>query len=254
MKNLLFILLFLFCQGISAQTEKEIVQQIKISYLTNDGTSCNKVANALNKYPSNKWMIAFKTKYCTDVPITSMSLSLARQNISTKGGSDGSISLTINGGNAPYDVTWSNGQKSRYISGLFQGTYSVTVIDSKGQKSQSSITLTEKGDPPIPKPIPPIIVPQKEKKISINLKQASQNKYEWNKNLNDIEGIKITLKITAGSLTHKLDVTGKNTYTFSTGNAKWDGIPCNVELIVENVPDNYKIILNKIATDCACKP
>ena len=45
------------------------------------------------------------------------------------GFSNGSINLTVTGGMAPYQYTWSNGATSEDITGLTQGYYKVKVID-----------------------------------------------------------------------------------------------------------------------------
>ncbi len=49
-----------------------------------------------------------------------------------KGGSDGAIDLTVTGGTAPYQYTWSNGSAQQDINGLAPGTYNVSVIDGHG--------------------------------------------------------------------------------------------------------------------------
>ncbi|MAQ69989.1 MAG: hypothetical protein CMD23_02705, partial [Flavobacteriales bacterium] len=45
------------------------------------------------------------------------------------GGSDGSIDLTISGGENNYTLAWSNGESTEDIYNLIAGTYSVTVVD-----------------------------------------------------------------------------------------------------------------------------
>jgi hypothetical protein len=53
-------------------------------------------------------------------------------NISCHGACDGSDSIEIHGGNAPYQVLWSTGATTRTISNLCPGIYTVTVTDSRG--------------------------------------------------------------------------------------------------------------------------
>jgi large repetitive protein len=55
---------------------------------------------------------------------------------------NGFINLTINGGTAGYTYSWSNGASIRDISSLAEGTYSVTVTDSKSCIATSDITIT----------------------------------------------------------------------------------------------------------------
>jgi hypothetical protein len=63
-------------------------------------------------------------------------------NVTCFGGNDGSINLEIEGGIAPYDIWWSNGETTQNISGLAQGFYSVNVKDSTGCDKYAGITLT----------------------------------------------------------------------------------------------------------------
>lgn len=51
------------------------------------------------------------------------------QNVSCNNEADGSISLVVSGGNAPYSYMWSNGAMSSTINNLDAGTYSVTSTD-----------------------------------------------------------------------------------------------------------------------------
>ena len=53
-------------------------------------------------------------------------------NVTCFGGFDGTASATPTGGTAPYTYHWSNNASTRNISGLFAGTYRVTVTDAHG--------------------------------------------------------------------------------------------------------------------------
>ena len=60
-------------------------------------------------------------------------------------GDNGSMELTISGGEAPYAILWNTGETDEVLDGIGQGTYSVTVTDANGcvgTDSQSIIDLT----------------------------------------------------------------------------------------------------------------
>ena len=59
-------------------------------------------------------------------------------------GNNGSMELSISGGEAPYSILWSTGDTDEVLDGIGQGTYSVTVTDANGcvgTDSQSIIDL-----------------------------------------------------------------------------------------------------------------
>lgn len=68
-------------------------------------------------------------------------------NISTMGGSDGSITAYESGGVPPYEYNWSNGGQNQVIDNLVAGSYSLSVNDAIGCSINQNITLTE--PPPI---------------------------------------------------------------------------------------------------------
>ncbi|SEA03730.1 Por secretion system C-terminal sorting domain-containing protein [Flavobacterium gillisiae] len=56
-------------------------------------------------------------------------------------GADGSISLTVSGGAAPYKYLWSNGATSKDVSGLSPGAYTVVITDANGCVKNSGATV-----------------------------------------------------------------------------------------------------------------
>ncbi len=64
-------------------------------------------------------------------------------NVTCNGATNGSATVTSNGGCLPYAFLWSNGQTTATASGLGAGTYTVTVTDANGNTVTSSLTLTE---------------------------------------------------------------------------------------------------------------
>lgn len=55
---------------------------------------------------------------------------------------DGAINLTVTGGELPYTYSWSNGDTTQDISGLYAGTYDYTVTDDNGCQVSGSVTVT----------------------------------------------------------------------------------------------------------------
>lgn len=63
--------------------------------------------------------------------------------VNCNGGSDGSVNLTVTGGNSPYTFAWSNGDISEDVDSLNSGAYDITVTDFSGCMVTDSITITE---------------------------------------------------------------------------------------------------------------
>ena len=74
----------------------------------------------------------------TPIIVNSISTS-----ISCNGGSNGSIALSVIGGDAPYTYQWSNGANGSSISNLNAGIYQVTITDYNGCSIIDSNSITE---------------------------------------------------------------------------------------------------------------
>lgn len=55
--------------------------------------------------------------------------------------SNGTISVSVFGGTAPYTYLWSGGANTNYLTGLSDGTYVVTVTDANGDTATDSATV-----------------------------------------------------------------------------------------------------------------
>ncbi len=69
-------------------------------------------------------------------------------NISCRGGQDGSINISVSGGNVPYGYTWKrNGidivNTSQDLTNIFPGEYMVTILDNKGCSTSRTVVLTQ---------------------------------------------------------------------------------------------------------------
>ena len=77
-------------------------------------------------------------------PPAALSVSLSSTPVSCFGGGDGSTSSIASGGIAPYDYSWMPGNyNAQNLYNLPKGTYTVTVVDSKGCTVIDSITVTQ---------------------------------------------------------------------------------------------------------------
>ncbi|MCQ8205742.1 SprB repeat-containing protein, partial [Vibrio parahaemolyticus] len=63
--------------------------------------------------------------------------------MSCGGGSDGSLTLTVTNGTAPYQFAWSNGGTFNSISSLAAGAYTATITDNNGCTSLFNATINE---------------------------------------------------------------------------------------------------------------
>ena len=88
-------------------------------------------------------------------PLTSLTVIMSSDSVGCFGGFDGSVTATVNGGDAPYSYQWSNTQGILYpptnntystfdvLGQLVTGDYFVSVTDSNGCVVNSNITLFE---------------------------------------------------------------------------------------------------------------
>jgi gliding motility-associated-like protein len=80
----------------------------------------------------------------TIVPNTpGISASIVSKNVTCFGGNNGNAIATGANGVAPYTYVWSNTQNTDTASNLIQGTYSVTVTDSRGCPITISVDITQ---------------------------------------------------------------------------------------------------------------
>ena len=78
-----------------------------------------------------------------------LEVTYIKNDVSEYGQADGSIELTISGGQVPYDITWSNGQKAQTIDSLEAGMYIFIVSDA----THTEITDTISIEQPDPEPL-----------------------------------------------------------------------------------------------------
>ncbi len=77
---------------------------------------------------------------------TEIGLTATQENVACNGGDNGSINLTVAGGNTPYLFSWSNGATTEDLQGLSAGTYTVTVYDANQCAANLEVNISEAGD------------------------------------------------------------------------------------------------------------
>jgi gliding motility-associated-like protein len=75
----------------------------------------------------------------------SLLLSMAVSHAGCYGNSDGTVSLTITGGNGSNAFVWSGGQSTEDLSGIPAGTYTITVTDANGCTAEQTATVQQPG-------------------------------------------------------------------------------------------------------------
>lgn len=72
-----------------------------------------------------------------------LSVSFTLQEPTCFGLPNGSITANVSGGTAPYTFLWNTGATTQTLSGVFAGSYSVTVVDNNGMAEVESVTLNQ---------------------------------------------------------------------------------------------------------------
>ncbi len=80
-------------------------------------------------------------------PGAALSLATTVSDVTSPGGSDGAVDLTVTGGTYPYSFLWSNSGTTEDISGVSSGTYTVTVTDGNGCSATTSATVATISNP-----------------------------------------------------------------------------------------------------------
>ncbi len=80
-------------------------------------------------------------------PETAPEISAETQNNVCHDGKTAKISSEITGGRKPYSFSWSNGQTTKEIDGISDGTYKLIVTDADGCTDQKSFNITSPDKP-----------------------------------------------------------------------------------------------------------
>ncbi|MCG8318934.1 MAG: OmpA family protein [Cytophagales bacterium] len=91
-----------------------------------DGNQCQKTFNQIITEPA---------LFTAEISETS--------HVKCKGIDEGAVKLHVNGGVTPYSYYWSNGEKTKDITGVHAGEYEVTITDANGCTNELHVNITE---------------------------------------------------------------------------------------------------------------
>jgi hypothetical protein len=72
---------------------------------------------------------------------STLSVNVSKTNVSCKDGNNGTITLNVNGGTAPYTYSWSNNATTQNLNNLTAGSYSVTITDANGCTENATVNI-----------------------------------------------------------------------------------------------------------------
>lgn len=117
------------------------------TYLWSNGGTTAQISNLTSQAYSVTITDMYGCSHINTIVITQPTLLSAIitniQNVSCNSLSDGTASVVANGGTAPYQYAWSNGQTTSGASALISGTYSVVISDANGCAAIASATITQ---------------------------------------------------------------------------------------------------------------
>ncbi|MDP1623767.1 MAG: SprB repeat-containing protein, partial [Bacteroidales bacterium] len=79
-------------------------------------------------------------------PVAALNATASVTNIDCNGNHNGTINLTVTGGTPAYAYEWSNGSVTEDLTGLYPGTYTVTVTDANACFTTGSWMISEPSD------------------------------------------------------------------------------------------------------------
>ncbi|MDQ3051846.1 MAG: gliding motility-associated C-terminal domain-containing protein [Bacteroidota bacterium] len=118
------------------------------SYNWSNGATTQDISNLVSgtytvTVTDNRGCTAASTTTLTQPSGILNATAVASQNVSCFGGNNGTATLTVSGGTAPFIYSWSNGATSQNLSGLTDGAYTVTVTDVNGCIKSTSVTISQ---------------------------------------------------------------------------------------------------------------
>ena len=117
------------------------------SYVWSNGSVLQTITNLV---PGTYIVVVTDENACTaeqSVEVSSFLCFISSENtivnVSCAGAANGSVTVSLQGGTAPFNYAWSNGGTTATISNLTGGTYTVNVSDANGCDFSNSATIVE---------------------------------------------------------------------------------------------------------------
>lgn len=123
----------------------------------------------------------------------SLQASALVENILCKNGANGKVNVTVEGGVAPYDYTWTHGPTTKDIAGLSTGVYTLNIQDANGCKTTIRATITEPDSIRLSSKYLPILCKGGTTDLNLTVTGGKQPySYEWStgQKTKDLLGIK----------------------------------------------------------------
>ena len=128
------------CQG---QTRQLCVPIGALTYLWSTGATTNCITvNASGFYCVTITNSSGCSSICSQTITVLPAIVLTTTIVNATCLTTGRITVTANGGIAPYTYLWSSGQTTTTIDNLPGGIYTITITDAKGCKAVKSVTIT----------------------------------------------------------------------------------------------------------------
>ncbi|WP_293870550.1 SdrD B-like domain-containing protein, partial [Spirosoma sp.] len=115
------------------------------------------------------------------VPSTSPISAVATPTSASCLGANGSVTLSVSGGTAPYSYVWDNGSTSQNLTGVAGGTYKVRVTDANGCTAVATAVVANPGAPSVlGVPVNPVCFGTSTGSISVQASGGSGTySYQW---------------------------------------------------------------------------
>jgi hypothetical protein len=120
-------------------------------------------------------------------------------NISCNGLSDGSATVEVSGGTAPYTYLWSNGSTSSILSGVPSGVYNLFVTDANGCGSTTSVMATVNITEPAVVEVPFVGDQTFCGNTIVADLQGQGNSLKWYLEVDDVVALSNTANVTTGT-------------------------------------------------------